>query len=242
MKRTREQIESASDQGIGLNQFGHVRQTDKASDFRPGWLRDEEAGLPLSWLQGIQKKRPWATIANAMSASRPPLAAVGITLLNNEQTKWGGVATLAIAALSDLEGWPARWTGTDDPKNGGRNDAVADGAAAGVIGVGAVAGNIIPIEAMLAIYAPKLVNGINAWAAKREGLEPYTDKVDKITEAGRWAVVGAFAAACLDTFSNIDWTTAALTGTAAVAIGGIYSSSRQIKRRAKALRAKTKSE
>lgn len=231
MKRTQRLPE-----GIHLNRFGHVERTGP-EDLRPGYLRDEEAGLPLSGLQKIQKKLGWATIANGMSALRPPLAAAGITLLATGQHE-AGVATLAAAALTDAEGKPARLTGTDDPVRGARNDVLADGAAAAAIGVGAVAGGIIPVGSMLGIYGPKALNAANTWQAKQDGLHPYTDKIDKTVEAARWVVAGLYVAAYTKfqpPGMEVDWETAAHYGMVAVATAGIVSSYRQFRRRRTAL-------
>lgn len=238
MKRTAGELQQLPD-GTRLNRFGHVMRTDP-EDLRPGYLRDEEAGLPLSRLQEIQKKLGWATIANGMSALRPPLAAAGIALLATGQHETG-VATLAAAALTDAEGKPARLTGTDDPVRGARNDVLADGAAAAAIGIGAVAGGIIPGGSMLGIYGPKAINAANVWQARQQGLTPHTDKIDKAVEAARWVVAGLYVAAHtkFQPFTaEINWETAAHYGMLSVAAAGLYSSYRQIRRRQKASKVK----
>ena len=239
MKRTESELQQLPND-VRLNRFGHVVRTDPL-DLRPGCLRDEDANLPLSRLQKIQKKLGWATIANGMSALRPPLAAAGITLLATGQHE-AGVATLAAAALTDAEGKPARLTGTDDPVSGARNDVLADGAAAAAIGIGAVVGGIIPGGSMLGIYGPKAINGVNVWQAEREGLTVYTDRIDKTVEAARWVVAGLYVAAYTNVqplATEIDWETAAHYGMLSVAAAGLYSSYRQIRRRQKASKAKT---
>jgi hypothetical protein len=118
---------------------------------------------------------------------------------------------------------------------------LADGAAAAVIGVGAVAGGIIPIGSMLGIYGPKALNAVNAVQAKRDGLHPYTDKIDKAVEAARWVVAGLYVAAHTNfqpLTAEIDWETAAHYGMISVAAAGLASSYQQLRRRRAALKAK----
>jgi phosphatidylglycerophosphate synthase len=140
-----------------------------------------------------------------------------------------GAVALGAAALSDAEGKVARLTGTDDPKGGAEKDVLADGLAAVAIGVGAVAGGVMPALAMLMTYAPKAVNAVPAFLAKHEKLKHYTDKIDKAVEIGRWAVTGAFVANYTD-FLHLNWETAAWAGAAAVLAVGAVSSVRQILR------------
>lgn len=238
MKRTAKELQRLS-QDTKLNRFGHVVRTGP-EDLRPGFQRDEEAGLNLSRKQQLQKRLTWATLANGMSALRPPLAVAGVTLLATGQHE-AGVATLAAAALTDAEGKPARWTGTDDPLRGASNDVLADGAAAAAIGIGAVVANIIPAGSMLGIYGPKAINGVNAWNAKQEGLNIYTDKIDKAVEAARWAAAGLYVAAYTNfqpLATEIDWETTAHYGMLSVAAAGLCSSYRQIRRKQKSREAK----
>jgi hypothetical protein len=218
---------------------GHILPIDH-DDLRPGWQRDEEAGLPLTMLQRVQKKRGF-TIANFLSCSRPPLAAAGIGLLATSQSlgqSVAGLSTLAVAAATDAEGGWARATGTDNPTSGARYDALADGAAAAVIGVGAIACDMIPLVPMLEIYLPKLLNGVNARRAELQGLNPFTDKFDKTVEAARWLVAGSFALdyANLGGF-DIDLGATPPWSATVVAAAGLASSYRQYQRRRRGLKA-----
>jgi hypothetical protein len=230
MKRSAGEIEQLPE-NAKLNWFGHVKQIDE-EDLRPGWQRDEEAGLPITGLQRIQKQLGWATLANAMSAARPILATSGIIMLTSGN-HLEGVIALAAAALSDAEGKPARWTGTDDPQSGARNDVLADGAAAAAIGLGAAIGGVMPVTAMLGVYFPKLINAANLALAKRRGAKICTDGIDKAVEVGRWLAAGLWVGDYTNVL-NDDWTIPILAGTAAVAAGGLCSSYRQIKRRRQA--------
>lgn len=218
---------------VELNRSGHVRRRDE-NDLRPGWQRDEEAGLELSRLQKTQKKLSWLTVANALSVSRPILAAAGVGLMANRQHE-AGLAFLAAAALTDLEGSQARWTGTDDPKIGAKMDVLADGAAATIVGIGAMATGIASVPVGLGIYAPKLVNGFNALIAEKSELNPHTDRFDKVIEVLRWLGLSLVV-------GNYMTNGAYETGTNAAALGifavGCISSCRQIMRQRKARQAR----
>ena len=238
MRRTLEQQKGfVTPEGKLELSFGHVKRSDK-DDLRsgPGWQRDENAGFPLSRLQKLQREKKWATVANLMSLSRPIAAGIGTYLFAKGHTA-AGIGALAYAGVSDLEGNVARWTGTDDPKLGAKMDVVGDFAAAAVIGVGSLAGGIVPAWGVAGIYGPKVINAVNSGIAEHSGLNPFTEKVDKAIEVLRWPAVGLFFA---DYATSGSMELAEQVGVAAVALGGLYASFRQIKRHVQARRQKRK--
>lgn len=226
--------------GLELNRTGHVKPTSR-KDLRPGCQRDREASLPLSRLQSLQEGLGWATIGNLMSAARMPLTAWGV--FESARGNPAGLGILAAAGLSDLEGNPARLTGTDDPKNGARNDVVADFGAATILTVGSVAGGILPPLAAGAMVGPKLANAANVAKAKRDGVHVYTDMKDKAMEVLRWLTAAPFFGAHFvnnnEMVHNLNQTGWVLAAT--VAVGGIYSSFEQFRRRRKAKKASVRS-
>ncbi len=192
---------------------------------RTGWERDEEAGQRLNGLQKIQKSMGVLTLPNAMSLARPILAWHGVNHLGRGN-KGKAALFLALAGLSDMDGTVARATGTDDPNIGAKADAIADAITASVVGIGAVKGNIMSLEAMLTLYGPKAANAFTAAKATIGGVEDqHTDIVDKGVEAARWGVLATYFASHI--LKNEVLKKSADTSAAIVGAAGILSSARQ---------------
>lgn len=107
-----------------------------------------------------------------------------------ENGKYGKAAAAAIvAAGADADGSVARYYHVADPRVGGPTDQIADITKEAIVGASLVKNDILPGDAAILTYGPKIVGAAAGVIAKyRSGVDLRSSDVGKAAEAARMVV------------------------------------------------------
>ncbi len=156
---------------------------------RPDW---ENSSTELNVYQKIASKtRGIATPGNLVTTAGLGLVAYGSTKLGTDLVE--GIGFVTAGRLADIaDGVLANKTDTKSPL-GEKFDAVADKLAVGIVAVGVIENNLIPLPITLGILAQ---NGLNAVLSSRGKLknkgEMHSSKTGKLATTFQWITMGLF--------------------------------------------------
>lgn len=165
-------------------------------DMRPGWVRDQDAGIPLNTQQVYAaQSRGFFRVPNAMTLAGIALNFVGASYVERAQPVKATTA-LAFSFLCDAEGLYARRFGVDDPLGGGRSDQGADFIKASITMASLLRKHIFPRTAAALTYGPKVANAaIGTYVARKTGKTLQSSANGKKAECIRDIAPVAFLAA-----------------------------------------------
>lgn len=164
-----------------------------ANDKRSGWARARDEHRELNWQQQLAEKTGGIVrLPNGMTA-----AGIGLTMLGahyaREHKPLAATASIAAGMAFDVEGAVARHFGVEDPVGGARFDQLADFMKASIVAGTLVEQRIMPVNAAVLTYGPKVVGAAVGVTAKlTHDVEIASSRIGKVAEVCRDIVPPAF--------------------------------------------------
>lgn len=173
----------------------HAPRVDE-HDMRPGWVRDQDAGIPLNLQQlYAARSRGILRVPNFMTLFGIALNIVGASDVTKDRP-YKALAAFTASFLCDMEGMHARRYGVDDPLWGARSDQGADFVKAGITVASLVHKKILPWSAAALTFGPKAASAVvGANVTRKTGKTLQSSAAGKDAEFIRDVVPIAFLAA-----------------------------------------------
>lgn len=162
-------------------------------DMRTGWEKARDEGRKLTCQQLLAEKTGGIVrLPNIMTAT-----GIGLTMLGahyaREHKPLAATASIAGGMAFDVEGAVARHFGVEDPVHGGRFDQLADFIKASIVAETLVGQRIMPVNAAVLTYGPKVAGAAAGITAKlTHNIEIPSSRIGKFAEVCRDIVPPAF--------------------------------------------------
>lgn len=195
--------------------------TGGEKDCRPGWVIARDEGKELTWQQQLAERTNGVVrLPNLMTAT-----GIGLTILSaryaSQNRPIAASAAAAAGFAMDMEGSVARRFGVEDPASGAKIDQTADITKAAIVAGTLLSHDVMPGDAAVLTYGPKLVGLAAGIVAKTTGDTTIpSSKVGKVAEVCRDIVPVAFLGAAVGRKLDKPWLERASKGIAWGAVGG----------------------
>ena len=136
------------------------------------------------------KTRGVVTPGNLVTTAGLGLVAYGSTKLG--ANLFEGIGYVTAGRLADVaDGMAANKTGTKSPL-GEKFDAVADKLAIGIVAIGVIENNLVPLPITLGIVAQNGLNTVLSSRGKLNNKETHSSKTGKLATTFQWITMGLF--------------------------------------------------
>lgn len=162
-------------------------------DLRAGWEKARDEGRELNWQQQLAEKTGGVVrLPNIMTVT-----GIGLTMLGayyaREHKPVAATAGIAAGMAFDIEGAVARHFGVEDPVGGAKFDQLADFMKASIVAATLVEQRIMPVNAAVLTYGPKVAGAAAGVTAKlTHDVDIASSRIGKVAEVCRDIVPPAF--------------------------------------------------